>query len=78
MDQHELVREIERRIATNFNGEASEREIKRAFRHNKKHKDAVYNALVWPAPGSEDTKFGVTMGPEVSHAETKVYTGLQA
>jgi hypothetical protein len=32
----------------------------------------------WPAPGSEDTKFGVTMGPEVSHAETKVYTGLQA
>jgi DNA replicative helicase MCM subunit Mcm2 (Cdc46/Mcm family) len=46
MDHHELVREIERRLATNFNGEASESEIKRAFRHNKKHKDAVYNALV--------------------------------
>ena len=32
----------------------------------------------WPAPGSEDTKFGVTMGPEVGHGEAEVYTGVQA
>ena len=32
----------------------------------------------WPAPGSEDTKFGVTMGPEVGHAETEIYAGVQA
>ena len=32
----------------------------------------------WPAPGSEDTKFGVTMGPEVDHGEAKVYAGVQA
>ena len=34
--------------------------------------------LDWPAPGSEDTKFGVTMGPEVDHGEAKVYAGVQA
>jgi hypothetical protein len=34
--------------------------------------------VVWPAPGSEDTKFGVTMGPEVGHAEAEVYAGVQA
>jgi len=33
---------------------------------------------VWPAPGSEDTKFGVTMGPEVGHGEAEVYAGVQA
>jgi hypothetical protein len=32
----------------------------------------------WPAPGSGDTKFGVTMGPEGGHAETEVYAGVQA
>ena len=32
----------------------------------------------WPAPGSEDTEFGVFMGPEVRHGETKVYAGVQA
>jgi multidrug efflux pump subunit AcrA (membrane-fusion protein) len=32
----------------------------------------------WPAPGSEDTKFGVTMGPEVGHGEAEVYAGVQA
>ena len=32
----------------------------------------------WPAPGSEDTKFGVTMRPEVSHAEAEVYARVQA
>jgi hypothetical protein len=32
----------------------------------------------WPAPGSEDTKFGVTMAPEVGHAEAKVYARVQA
>jgi hypothetical protein len=31
----------------------------------------------WPAPGSEDTKFGVTMGPEVGHGEAEVYAGVQ-
>jgi hypothetical protein len=32
----------------------------------------------WPAPGSADTELGVLMGPEVSHGEAKVYTGVQA
>ena len=30
----------------------------------------------WPAPGSEDTKFGVTMGREVGHGEAEVYAGI--
>ena len=34
--------------------------------------------FIWPAPGSEDTKFGVTMGPEVGHGEAEVYAGVQA
>ena len=29
---------------------------------------------IWPAPGSKDTKFGVTIGPEVGHREAEVYT----
>jgi len=33
---------------------------------------------VWPAPGSEDTEFGVLMEQEVRHGETEVYTGVQA
>jgi hypothetical protein len=33
---------------------------------------------LWPVPGSEDTKFGVTMGPEGGHAEAEVYAGVQA
>ena len=33
---------------------------------------------VWPARGSEDTKFGVTMGPEVGHGASGVYAGVQA
>jgi|SRR5579862_184490 len=33
---------------------------------------------IWPAPGSEDTKFGVTMGPEVAHGASEVYAGVQA
>jgi len=32
----------------------------------------------WPAPGSEDTKFGVTMGPEVGHGASEVHAGVQA
>jgi uncharacterized protein with ParB-like and HNH nuclease domain len=32
----------------------------------------------WPAPGSEDTKFGVTMEPEVGHGEAEVHAGVQA
>jgi hypothetical protein len=32
----------------------------------------------WPAPGSADTELGVFMEPEVSHGETKVYSGVQA
>ena len=39
--------------------------------------DKIFYAF-WPAPGSEDTKFGVTMGPEVDHGEAKVYAGVQA
>jgi Transposase, Mutator family len=31
---------------------------------------------VWPAPGSEDTKFRVTMGPEAGHGEAEVYAGV--
>ena len=34
--------------------------------------------ILWPAPGSEDTKFGVTMGPEVGHGEAEVYARVQA
>ena len=32
----------------------------------------------WPAPGSEDTEFGVLMEPEVRHGEAEVYAGVQA
>jgi hypothetical protein len=32
----------------------------------------------WPAPGSEDTEFGVLMEPEVRHGEAEVYTRVQA
>ncbi len=39
---------------------------------------AAQYPTLWPAPGSEDTKFGVTMGPEVGHGETEVYAGVQA
>jgi hypothetical protein len=35
-------------------------------------------SAIWPAPGSEDTKFGVTMGPEVGHGASEVYAGVQA
>ena len=38
----------------------------------------IVTASIWPAPGSEDTKFGVTMGLEVGHGEAEVYTGVQA
>jgi hypothetical protein len=35
--------------------------------------------LGWPAPGSEDTKIGVTMGPEVQYGgKATVYSGVQA
>jgi hypothetical protein len=29
---------------------------------------------VWPAPGSEDTKLGCLLEPEVDHGEAEVYT----
>ena len=32
----------------------------------------------WPAPGSEDTEFGVLMEPEMRHGEAEVYTRVQA
>jgi hypothetical protein len=32
----------------------------------------------WPAPGFEDTEFGVLMEPEVRHGEAEVYTRVQA
>jgi FMN phosphatase YigB (HAD superfamily) len=35
-------------------------------------------AIVWPAPGSEDTELGVLMEPEVGHGETEVYPRVQA
>src|SRR4051794_31155115 len=34
--------------------------------------------IIWPAPGSEDTEFGVLMEPEVRHGEAEVYAGVQA
>ena len=37
-----------------------------------------YSSGDWPAPGSEDTRFGVTMGPEVDHGASEVYAGVQA
>jgi hypothetical protein len=36
----------------------------------------AFMAVLWPAPGSEDTKLGVFMGPEVSHGATKIYAGV--
>jgi hypothetical protein len=32
----------------------------------------------WPAPGSEDTEFGVLMEQEVRHGEATVYARVQA
>jgi diguanylate cyclase (GGDEF)-like protein len=32
----------------------------------------------WPAPGSQDTKLGVLMEPEVGHGETEVHARVQA
>src|ERR1700704_5612398 len=40
--------------------------------------DSIKSNKCWPAPGSEDTKLGVLMEPEVGHGETKVYTRVQA
>jgi len=37
----------------------------------------IINSL-WPAPGSEDTKLGVLMEPEVRHGAAQVYAGVQA
>jgi peptidyl-tRNA hydrolase len=45
LDHQELVREIEKRIASKFEGEATLFQIKQAFRHNKKHKNAVTDAV---------------------------------
>ena len=36
------------------------------------------NTDAWPAPGSEDTRFGVTMESEVGHGAAEVYAGVQA
>jgi hypothetical protein len=35
-------------------------------------------AMMWPAPGSEDTELGVLMELEVRHGEASVYAGVQA
>jgi hypothetical protein len=40
--------------------------------------DRPENEAPWPAPGSEDTRFGVTMGSEVGHGAAEVYAGVQA
>jgi hypothetical protein len=45
MDHQDLVREIEKRLVTKFNGEATVFQIKQAFKNNKKHKNAVSDAL---------------------------------
>ena len=37
-----------------------------------------HQVKAWPAPGSEDTEFGVLMGPEVRHGASEVYAGVQA
>jgi hypothetical protein len=37
----------------------------------------LYRSL-WPAPGSEDTEFGVLMEQEVRHGEAAVYARVQA
>jgi hypothetical protein len=59
-------------------GSAS-RNAQSCFQDEEKAKDTLkQNWASWPAPGSEDTKFGVTMGPEVGHAEAEVYAGVQA
>jgi hypothetical protein len=51
----------------------------KCFRHSKpSYFNDTEDFTVWPAPGSADTELGVFMGPEVSHGETKVYTGVQA
>jgi hypothetical protein len=36
------------------------------------------SALLWPAPGSEDTELGALMELEVGHGETEVYPRVQA
>ena len=40
--------------------------------------DPILNGDTWPAPGSEDTEFGVLMEPEVRHGAAEVYAGVQA
>ena len=45
MDHQDLVREIEKRLVTKFSGEATVFQIKQAFKNNKKHKNAVTDAL---------------------------------
>lgn len=35
-------------------------------------------AIIWPAPGSEDTEIGVLVEPEVDHGKAEVHTGVQA
>jgi len=45
LDHTELRLEIARRIAADFGGKASAPEIKRNFRHNTKHKNAIHDAL---------------------------------
>jgi hypothetical protein len=37
-----------------------------------------FDSIDWPAPGSEDTKLGVLMEPEVRHGAAEVYAGVQA
>lgn len=46
----------------------------RGLRHGR----VTIDSAKWPAPGSEDTKLGVFMGPEVSHGEAKIYARVQA
>jgi hypothetical protein len=49
------------------------------FQCDSAEKPLLLREPEWPAPGSEDTKIGVTMGPEVQYGgKATVYSGVQA
>jgi hypothetical protein len=65
-------------VSSNAGSEAGG--LRRNGLHRTSRRDALSpeDSAQWPAPGSEDTKFGVTMGPEVGHGASEVYAGVQA
>ena len=64
----DLIASVLRRVAV-------EREVMQAVQFEYIREAKSYK---WPAPGSEDTEFGVLMEPEVRHGEAEVYAGVQA